>query len=327
LERNKIKINKYIRNIKPPRLQQNGHLQTIVPALFRNIGDIEYRRERILTPDDDFLDLDWTPIQGRNLVILCHGLEGNSSKAYIKGAARYFQKRGWSCLAWNYRGCSEEINRQVYFYHAGATNDLETVIGYINHHYPRLNLFLMGFSLGSNLILKYLGEQGSALPENIVKAICFSAPLDLHKSCLQISTGVNRIYSWRFLSMLKHKVLRKAKLYPGYFDLKRLNKIHRLLDFDDQFTAPMHGFKNAADYYHRCSSLSYIDTISIPTLIVNARNDPFLSDSCYPTKTLKDHDWLEMITPLQGGHCGFADRDLGDTYWSEVISWNYFNLH
>ena len=301
-------------------------MQTIVPALFRNIKDLEYRRERISTPDDDFLDLDWTQIQGQNLVILCHGLEGSSSKAYIKGLARYFQRRGWGCLAWNYRGCSEEINRQVHFYHAGATNDLETVIGYINQHYPRLNLFLLGFSLGGNLILKYLGEQGSALPGNIVKAICFSVPLDLHQSCLQISTGVNQIYSWRFLSMLKQKVLRKAQLYPGYFDLQRLRKIHRLLDFDDQFTAPMHGFKGAADYYHRCSSLHYINTISIPTLIVNARNDPFLSDSCYPTKMISDHDRLEMITPLQGGHCGFADRDLGDIYWSEVISWNYFNL-
>ena len=286
-----------------------------------------YTRERITTPDGDFLDLDWTHALGENLVIICHGLEGSSQKPYVKGMVRHFNAKGWSCLAWNYRGCSDQINNKIRFYHAGATDDLETVLTHINQKYRFTRLFLVGFSLGGNLTLKYLGEQGSNAPKNIVNAICFSVPLDLHSSCLKISNGVNQIYSKRFLIMLKNKVLRKAQLYPGLFDLQALKKTKRLIDFDDIFTAPLHGFNNAADYYHRCSSLNFLDGINVPTLIVNAENDPFLSKTCYPVEIIKKHHAVSMLTPVQGGHCGFADRDLRDSYWSEILSWNYFNHH
>lgn len=238
---------------------------------------------------------------------------------------KYFNLQGWSCLAWNFRGCSGEINHKLRFYHAGATDDFETVISHVtqNYHYPKI--YLAGFSLGGNMILKYLGERGSKLPKSICRALCFSVPLDLHQSCLKISNGFNRVYSHRFLLMLKEKVQRKAKLYPGYFDLRAMRKVKHLIDFDHQFTAPLHGFKSAIDYYHQCSSQNFLDDINIPTLIVNATNDPFLSNSCYPSSRLKSHQSVELLVPDKGGHCGFADRNFRDAYWSEVLCWNYFS--
>ncbi len=225
----------------------------------------------------------------------------------------------------NFRGCSEEINRKVYFYHAGATGDLETVINHVYQNYSFSNIYLLGFSLGGNMILKFLGEKGDKVPKKITKAVCFSVPLDLYGSCLKISGGIHQLYSLRFLSMLKKKVLSKSRHFPDYFDLKALRNTHNLLDFDDKFTAPLHGFKGVKDYYHQCSSINYLAEVSVPTLIVNAKNDPFLSDTCYPAESLQDHGFLELLVPAQGGHCGFADRYYKQSYWSERLVWNYFN--
>ncbi len=320
------KINKYIRNIRPPYLQQNGHLQTIVPSLLRKVNNISYSRERISTPDGDFLDLDWALGERDNLALICHGLEGNASRAYVKGMARYFHSRQWSVLAMNFRGCSEEINRKERFYHSGSTEDLDTVIEHVLNRSHFKKIHLIGFSLGGNLILKYLGEQGEAISDSVIRAICFSVPLDLHQTCINISTGINRIYSTRFLKLLKRKVLRKSKLYPSLFDLKSLKKIDRLIDFDDQITAPLHGFKDALDYYNQCSAINFLDRISIPALIVNAENDPLLSDSCFPAEALHIHPYVKLLVPSNGGHCGFADRTIHGEYWSEVLAWKYLNM-
>jgi predicted alpha/beta-fold hydrolase len=297
-------------------------LQSIVPALFRKVAGVNYQRERIHTPDGDFLDLDWLKSQRPNLLIICHGLEGSTDRAYVKGIARFFNLKGWDVLTWNYRGCGQEINRKLRFYHSGATDDLETVIKHasINHHY--LNISLVGFSLGGNLVLKYLGERGSTV---ISKAVGLSVPMDLYGSCLQISNGFNRIYGSRFLRKLKQKVKTKAALYPGVFDLQLLDKVKYLIEFDDFFTAPIHGFKNALDYYQKCSSLNFINNIQVPTLVVNALNDPMLSPSCYPKIATINHRYLELLYPVAGGHCGFADTRCVEGYWSEELVWNYLN--
>ncbi|GJM29118.1 MAG: alpha/beta hydrolase [Cyclobacteriaceae bacterium] len=292
--------------------------------MFRRVS-INYHRERIITEDNDFLDLDWVTQGNENLVIICHGLEGSSKRAYIKGVAKYFMLKNWSALAWNFRGCSEEMNRNIRFYHSGATEDLETVIRHVNLNHQFDKIYLLGFSLGGNLILKYLGEQSGNLPANIVKGLAFSVPLDLHTSCLKISRGVNRIYGDRFLRKLKHKVRQKADRFPGSFDLKKLSSTKNLIDFDDHFTAPIHGFKDALDYYQTCSALRVLPSISKPVLIVNALNDPFLSETCYPTRIHQDNPLVEILMPEQGGHCGFADGDFDSGYWSEVLAWNYLS--
>jgi predicted alpha/beta-fold hydrolase len=299
----------------PPPLLFNGHLETIYPSLFRQVM-VPYQRERIGTPDDDFLDLDWLKQSSKKLILISHGLEGNSTRSYVTGMARCFFKEGYDILAWNYRGCSDEMNKQIRFYHSGATDDLATVIQHAltGNSYEEINL--IGFSLGGNLTLKYAGEQASHLPPVIKKVVAFSVPLDLHASCIQISQSSNWIYAQRFIKSLKKKVVGKSKRMTG-INIDGIEKINALLEFDDRYTAPLHGYKNAVDYYQKCSSLYYLDRITLPTLIVNALNDPFLSTSCYPVDQLKDHSFVQLETPKRGGHCGFALFNQNGVYWSE----------
>lgn len=301
-------------NYKPPFFLFHAHLETIFPSLFRSVKLSSYQRERINTPDRDFLDLDWLKQDSKKLVIISHGLEGDTTRAYIKGMAKAFFEKGYNVLAWNYRGCSGEINKALRFYHSGATDDLATVVDYAsNKSYAEINL--IGFSLGGNLILKYLGEE-RIRPENLKKAVTFSVPLDLHASCIKISQPSNWVYSRRFLRSLRKKVVAKSKIMQN-LDASGLKKARTLHEFDDIFTGPIHGFKNAIDYYTQSSSIKVVANIKIPTLIVNAKNDPFLSPECYPEDLLKDHSFVTFESPERGGHVGFAQFTKNGLYWSE----------
>jgi predicted alpha/beta-fold hydrolase len=297
---------------KRPYLLFSGHLETIFPALFRSVT-IHYERERIATPDDDFLELDWVRTGSAKLVIISHGLEGNSSRAYVKGMARAFSTNGFDVLSWNFRGCGGQMNRQIRFYHSGATEDLGCVVSHalVNGYQE---IFLIGFSLGGNLTLKYLGEK--PVPSEVRKAVVFSTPLDLYTSCLKISLPANFIYSNRFVKSLKQKILSKAATMPG-LDVEGIESIRSLIAFDDRYTAPLHGFANALEYYNRCSAINFLQSITIPTLIVNAQNDPFLSEACYPVEQLKNHPNVKFEDPVHGGHVGFAQFNKSGLYWSE----------
>lgn len=298
----------------PPLLLFSAHLETIYPALLRKVSLQPYTRERIATPDDDFLDLDWLTQGADRLVIISHGLEGNTTRAYIKGMARVFFTNGYDVLAWNYRGCSEEMNRQLRFYHSGATDDLNVVTDHAIDQKRYKELYLIGFSLGGNITLKYLGEK-TPRPE-IRKAVAISVPMDLKTSCEKISRPSNWIYANRFLRSLKKKVLAKAARMPG-LDISGIDRIRTLQQFDDRYTAPLHGFSNALDYYTRCSSIRFVNSIKIPTLIVNTLNDPFLSTECFPEAQLKDHRHVHLEILLRGGHVGFAQFNKNGLYWSE----------
>ncbi|HEX6223289.1 MAG TPA: alpha/beta fold hydrolase, partial [Chryseolinea sp.] len=245
--------------------------------------------------------------------IISHGLEGNSSRAYMKGMAKAFADKGFDVLAWNFRGCSNEMNRQLRFYHSGATDDLDFVVSHAQRN-GYTEIYLIGFSLGGNLTLKYLGEKNCA--SYIRKAIVFSTPLDLYTSCVKISSLGNIMYSQRFLRSLKNKIIQKSRLISG-IDLKGIEKIDTLMSFDDRYTAPLHGFQSAMDYYNKCSSIHFIESITVPTLIVNAQNDPFLSELCYPVAKLKHHPWVKFENPQFGGHVGFAQFNKNGLYWSE----------
>ncbi len=301
--------------VSPPLLF-NGHLQTIYPSLFRHVS-VPYERERIITSDHDFLDLDWLTQSSKKLILISHGLEGNSTRSYVTGMAKQFFNNGYDVLAWNYRGCSDEMNKQIRFYHSGATDDLATVMQHALTKNSYDEIYLIGFSLGGNLTLKYAGEAAHRLPSQIKRIVTFSVPLDLHHSCLQISKPSNWIYSQRFIKSLKKKVIGKSKVMTG-IDVNGIEKINAILDFDDRYTAPLHGYKNAIDYYQQCSALYFLDRITIRTLIVNALNDPFLSESCYPVEQLKHHAHVKIETPKQGGHCGFALFNQNGVYWSEL---------
>lgn len=308
---------------RPPALLWNGHLQTIVPSLFRKVT-ISYVRERVDTPDDDFLDLDWIrqpdsqPLADRQLVILSHGLEGSSGSTYLAGMARHLSQNGFDCLAWHYRSCGPDLNRQQRFYHLGDTDDLHFITTHALAKGYR-TLHLIGFSAGGSITLKYLGERGTTIDPAIRRAVVFSVPLDLLGSSDRLEQWDSLIYNRRFSRSLNAKVARKAAVMPGVFPIDAVMKSRRVRQFDELFTAPMNGFRDATDYYTRSSSLQYLPGIAVPTLIVNARNDPFLSPTCYPDQLARELPGVWMEFPEQGGHCGFpaAAGGINGTYWSE----------
>ncbi len=322
-----IVINKIYLNLtstyKNPSILVNSHLETIYPALFRKVNGINPVRERIDTPDDDFLDLDWSMVGSKYLVIICHGLEGSSEKPYMLGMMKAANTLMHSdALAWNYRGCSGEMNLTNRFYHSGATDDLELVV---NHAIAKgyQSIFIIGFSLGGNVVLKYLGEMGDSNP--FIKAsVTFSVPLDLKGCSQKMMDWSNFGYSQRFLKTLKSKFKSKYPPLPKPVTPEMVDKLKHVFHFDDMVTAPLHGFKDANDYYQRCSSLYFLDKIRIPALVVNAQNDPFLSETCYPDMGKNDYVYFEV--PEKGGHCGFSDFN-NIFYWSEQRAMDFLQGH
>jgi len=294
----------------------NGHLQTILPVLIRRVRKVEYERERINTPDNDFLDLDWRRKGSRRLAVLSHGLEGDSKQPYVVGMVHALTNRGWDALAWNARGCSGEPNRVLRFTHSGATEDLHTVVCHVMAAYNYSELALIGFSLGGNITLKYLGERK---PDPRIKAaVAFSVPCDLECSSVRLAKPENRIYMLRFLTTLRKKIRALARSMPGKIDDRGYNQLRNFKDFDDRYTAPIHGFKNAEDYWRKSSCKPFLKGISVPTLLINARNDPFLAEGCYPSKEAAENPYLHLETPTYGGHVGFVCFNKDREYWSET---------
>ncbi len=314
----------YYKDYTPPLFFSNGHIQSIYPTIFRKFDTSFYTRERIDTPDDDFLDLDWSLKNSNHLVIISHGLEGHSKRAYVLGMVRALNKSGRDCLAWNYRTCGGEPNKKLRMYHNGTTDDLDTVIQHAMSKKKYRSISLIGFSMGGNLNLIYLGQRGSDIHPIIKKAVFFSVPCDLEGSADMLNKKSNRIFMNRFLKMLHKKIKAKAALMPDLINDKDYDKIKNFKEFDDRYTAPIHGFKNAEDYWKKCSSLQYIPKIKIPTLIVNAENDPFLSDSCYPINEVKDNNNVILEIPKSGGHVGFIEFNKENLYWSEKRTIKFF---
>lgn len=308
----------------PPRLLSNGHIQTIIPSFFRRV-EIAYQRERIDIPDGDFLDLDWSRIESDKLAILSHGLEGSSDRAYMRGMAKAFNVHGWDALAWNYRGCSGVPNRKLKSYHSGATGDLETVIKHALFLNQYIELCLVGFSMGGNITLKYLGENGDSIPEEVKSAVAFSVPCDLKSSAEKLARFSNKIYMHRFLGFLHKKIQLKMKMFPGEINDDGFDQIRTFKEFDDRYTAPIHGFEDAEDYWRKCSSKQFLDNIRIPTLLINSKNDPFLSEACYPIEQAKSNPYLCLEIPESGGHVGFISLHNNGIYWSESKAVSFAN--
>ncbi len=300
---------------RPPWGLANGHLQTILPVLFRRVAPITYERERIATPDGDFLDLDWNrDHRSDSLVIITHGLEGNSANASVQGMAGAFHRAGWDTLAWNLRGCSGELNRLLRTYHSGAWEDLQSVIEYAAGTY--LRIALVGFSIGGNLTLKYLGDHGTSIDPRIVGAVAFSVPCDLASSALALESRINSIYMNHFLRDLRRKIREKALTFPGGIPTQGLDRIRTFREFDGTYTAPLNGFLSAEDYWAKASSKPSLHGITVPTLLVNALNDPFLGPECFPKKEAAANPHLHLELPESGGHLGFLT--LEKEYWSET---------
>jgi uncharacterized protein len=300
-----------------PRWLPGGHLQTIYPSLFRKVPQITQRRERIELPDGDFIDITWSPPSFTKLAILSHGLEASAETSYIQGMARALVQQGWDVLAWNFRGCSHEPNRLLRMYHSGETQDLHTVITHALENHPATSIALIGFSLGGNLTLKYLGERSFQHSPRLHHAVSFSVPCDLACSSLQLSLAKNRIYMERFLISMRAKLRAKKKRFPDQLDLKGLAKIRTFQEFDDRYTAPIHGFRDAADYWKRNSCRQFLPSIRIPTLLMSAENDPFLGANCYPRDEAAASEHFYFESPKMGGHVGFTSPQDSNQYSSE----------
>lgn len=293
---------------------KNAHFNTIYSSLFRKPKPLFFQRKRIETPDDDFLDIDFLENGSRKIVILCHGLEGSSASKYIQATASLLDANGYAIAAMNYRFCSGEINRQLITYHSGRTEDLHAVINAVLPDYD--SIYLVGFSLGGNLVLKYNGDGVFTLDPKIKASVAVSVPVDLYGSAIALQQRQNRLYTWRFLRTLSKKIHLKHQQYPSQVNIKQLKKVKKLIDFDEYFTSALNGFKDAKDYYAKASSKQYLPAIKNPTLLINALDDPFLSSTCFPYEAAKNNPFFDLMTPQYGGHVGFVSfKD--DYYWSE----------
>jgi predicted alpha/beta-fold hydrolase len=300
---------------------RNKHISTILPSLIRKEVYCPYIRERIDTADKDFFDVDWIKNSNENLVILLHGLEGSASQHYIRSQADFFSNKGFDIAAMNFRSCSGEMNNTTRLYHSGETEDLELLINKIKEKKTYKKIFLVGFSLGANVSLKFLGEKSRTTVDGCV---AFSAPIDLRSCSYELAKGFSRFYSFVFMFTLRRKVklIKKTHQLPVLKNIKSKH-LNTFLDFDELVTAPLHGFDSAEDYWKKSSSKQFLRKIKVPTLIANAQNDPFLSAECYPTENEIDNTNITVEYPIFGGHVGFIDGNLNDNTWMEIKAYDF----
>lgn len=290
----------------PPFLFKNGHFSTVYAGVLRKVDGVQQERERIELEDGDFLDVDWSYANTKTpkVAIIIHGLEGNAQRAYVTGSAKILNADGFDACALNLRSCSGESNRLYRSYHSGVTDDVDAVLNHILSTKNYSEIYLNGFSLGGNLILKYLGERSAIAPE-VKAAVAISTPCDLYSSLQQLLQFKNAAYSNRFKKHLKDKLKEKQELFPEAISNSEIKAIKTLRDFDEIHTSKANGFKDALDYYQKCSSLQFLPNIKTPTLIVNALNDSFLGESCYPVTISQNNSNLYLEMPKFGGHVGF----------------------
>ncbi len=308
----------------PPFWQFNGHLQTIYPSFFRKIA-LPYERERLELPDGDFLDLDWVKTGSKKLHIATHGLEGDSTRHYVTGMISAFNHHGFDGLGWNSRSCSGEMNRLPRFYHHGDAEDLRYVLEYaISLGYEEI--VLTGFSMGGSLTLRLLAEFPEKLPKEVKGALVTSVPLDLKSSVDELDKPGKRFYMRRFIKKLAVKIEAKSKMFPDHPNLRfdgYQKEIKNFYDFDNRYTAPLHGYKDAIDFYRIASTKPILKNINVPTTIIQALNDPFLGKECYELTADTPH-FVELLTPNQGGHVGFMqkgnDLSFAEAYAIETLS-------
>lgn len=340
-----------------------GHLQTIYGVAVARYHRIGFVRERVNTPDGDFIDLDWTApglfsdrlASGESApadpgleqtaarrwitdddpaaltatphisaLVLFHGLEGSSRSHYAQAIAQYFRARGWIVVIAHFRGCSGFPNRMARAYYSGDSEDIAFILDTVRNRAPQARWHSVGVSLGGNAMLKYLGEQHKNIG-GLTASAAISVPLDLVASGSHLSDSrLGKLYSRRFLKTMKAKVAEKARRFPGNIDVLRLAQIRTLREFDDLYTAPMHGYKNALDYWTRASSKPLLHRIALPTLVLNARNDPFVPGPSLPD-SYDCSDQVLLHQPAEGGHVGFVTgRFPGTLSWLSMRIARFF---
>jgi hypothetical protein len=289
-----------------------AHLQTIVPARFMRLPVVQYRRERWDTHDSDFIDVDFAlPEPMANdapLLVLFHGLEGDSQSHYAVATMRWFADRGWRGLVVHFRGCSGEANRLPRAYHSGDSEEGDWILRAVRLRWPEAPLYAVGISLGGNMLAKWAGERGQDA-SFVTAAASIGSPLDLAAGGAALGRGFNVIYTRMFLATLKSKALAKLQQFPdiardGEYT-RRLRASRSLYEFDNEYTAPLHGFRNTEDYWDRASGKRWLQAVRIPYLLLNARNDPFVPEASLPQPPDVSRA-VELEQPAHGGHIGFA---------------------
>ncbi|APV50425.1 hydrolase [Betaproteobacteria bacterium GR16-43] len=298
-----------------PGWLRNPHLQTLYGSLLAPKPQVAYRRERWDTYDGDFVDLDFIDgPAGTPWVHLFHGLEGSSGSPYAKHLMALVKQRGWRGSVLNFRGCSGEPNRLARAYHSGDTPEVDWVLGRLKALAGDVPFYAAGVSLGGNVLLKWLGEQGDAALPRVTRAVAISAPVDLMAAGWALQTGFSSVYGKHFLSTLRKRSFDKLARFPGIFDGAKARAAKTLREFDDIFTAPIHGFAGVDDYYTRASSKPFLPAIRVPTLLLNAKDDPFLPERYLP-RADEVSNAVKIEFPEQGGHVGFVSGFPGRIEW------------
>jgi len=303
-----------------------SHFNTVFRTFFSRTK-INYNRERLELDDGDFMDLDISSVNSDTAIITLHGLEGSSNSTYTLALSKVLNNKKIDIIAVNLRGCSGEHNRVLASYHSGKTEDLDAVINHVIQKYNYKNIVIVGYSLGGNITLKYLGEQREKLHPKIKCAITVSVPCDLTGSSNALMQKSNMAYMHRFLKALKTEAIHKNKQFPdANLDIDGLLAAKNFKDFDNLFTAPVNGFKDAQDYWTKNSSKPFLHAIKIPTLMISALDDSFLSQECFPFDIAKNHKNLFLETPKFGGHVGFNSSFYGKNgHWLEKRIFQFMN--
>jgi predicted alpha/beta-fold hydrolase len=294
----------------------HAHLQTVYGSLFARAPQVRLRRERWDTPDGDFVDVDFVDgPEGAPWVHLFHGLEGSTRSTNVRAMLAEVASRGWRGSVLHFRGCSGEPNRLARAYHSGDSEEVDWVLRRMRERAGGTAFYAAGISLGGNALAKWLGERGDEARDIVDRAAAISAPLDLMAAGDALERGFSMAYTRHFLATLKKTALEKLVRFPGLFDGDRVRASKTLRDFDNLVTAPLHGFRDTDDYWTRASSKPWLASIRVPTILLNARDDPFLPESALPAP-----DEVSSAVTLEftqhGGHVGFVSgRFPGNVDW------------
>jgi uncharacterized protein len=295
---------------------QGGHAQSICGSVFRKAPEINYRRERLDLPDGDFVDLDWADgEEGMPVVVIFHGLASSSESPYIKTLIKEIRKKSWNAVVMNARGQSGELNRLKGTHHAGRSEDVGAAVKHVLETRKPSTIYLVGYSIGGNILLKWLGETGSAVPPEVKKAAAVSVPYDLEKTSEHLDQGFSRkVYTHLMLKVLIPLALEKEKKWPGILNRELVAGAKTFKVYDREVTARLNGYKDEIEYWHKSSSKNYLPGIQIPALLIHANNDPFLPGEFLPRQAIEANPNLQLILTADGGHLGFRS---GFSPWNE----------
>ncbi len=318
------------RVFRPARWLPGAHLQTLAGKFLRPQTRLRVDRLRIETPDADFLDLDIGPDPGPGapIVLVLHGLEGSTRRAYLRLAMSALTDAGMRAVGMNFRSCSGVPNRQARFYHSGDTGDFSHVLASLRERFPGRVFGALGFSLGGNVLLRYLGEKAGSPPPYLRAAAAISVPYDLTAGCKMLETGwMGAVYTRYFLRSLREKIRAKQPLLRDLIDLGRVFDARTLREFDEAATAPLHGFRDAEHYYREASSGPILPKVRVPTCLLHAMDDPFLPAEAIPRNAVERNPWLVDFFQEKGGHVGFVERGppWRRTFWAETEAVRYLS--